>query len=41
MELRDHRRGLPGFLAYCLLCAEHHPEDCHRMLIAQYLPSVA
>ena len=30
--------GVPGPI--CLLCAEKHPEECHRMLIAQYLASV-
>jgi hypothetical protein len=29
---------LPGPI--CLLCAERKPEDCHRMLIAQYQASV-
>jgi uncharacterized protein (DUF488 family) len=29
--------AVPGPI--CLLCAERRPEDCHRMLIAQYVAS--
>lgn len=25
--------------ADCLLCGEHHPEHCHRRLVAEYLTS--
>ena len=25
------------FIDSCLLCSEHHPEHCHRRLVAEYL----
>ena len=33
--LTERLLGLPG--PVCLMCAERRPEDCHRLLIAQWL----